>query len=29
MERLLTAFIGLHQTIFSFLAVHSSQQLFS
>jgi hypothetical protein len=28
-EELLTAFSGFHQTIFSFLTAHSSQQLFS
>jgi hypothetical protein len=29
MEEFLATFSGFHQTIFSFLAVHSPQQLFS
>jgi hypothetical protein len=29
MEKFLATFSGFHQTIFSFLAVHSPQQLFS
>jgi hypothetical protein len=29
MEEFLVAFSGFHHTVFSFLAVHSTQQLFS
>jgi hypothetical protein len=29
MEEFLAAFSGFHQTVFSFLAIHNPQQLFS